>query len=131
MRLIEYKSEYFEQLRPFAERIRRGHSLGHRPFVDYYYTTSPWCRLYLFLGNDDTVLGTIGVDQLRFEWDRSEMRVAFGNNYFVFQSGIGGVLFMRWLQTCPYAAVFGGSADTHRIIQNQKWTYFKGVKTYS
>ncbi|TMA73376.1 MAG: hypothetical protein E6J72_19695 [Deltaproteobacteria bacterium] len=56
---------------------RTGRSLGHQPFVDYYYTTRDWCRFYLALGADDEIAAAIGV----------------ASNFVAFQPGAGGYLF--------------------------------------
>ena len=129
-RLVEYAPEHFNLLSRAAAKTAMSASLTHRPFVDYYYTTSQWCRLYLFLGDDGEVAGTLGADRMRFEYLAEPLTLSFGSNFFAFQQGAGGLLFMRWMMTDRYCAAFGGSPDTHVIIRNQGWTYYGGVKIF-
>jgi hypothetical protein len=86
--------------------------------------------LYLFLADDYTIMGTIGVEQMRFRCDSREVTLGFATNFRAFQPGVGGYLFMQWMKSCYGGIVFGGSSDAHRILRQQQWTYFPGVKTY-
>src|SRR5262249_52088042 len=52
----------------------------------------------------------------------------FGTNYHSLQPGAGGFLYRQWLKNCQLAISLGGSEDAHRILKNQKWPYFDGVK---
>jgi hypothetical protein len=108
--------------------------LVHRPFVDYYYATRAWCKLYLLVGEDDTVLGTIGIDLLRFEYTSEgvtrEMVFGQASNYYALRRGVGGYLFMQWMKSCPHGIEFGGSDDAHKVIRSQKWMYCPGIKSY-
>jgi hypothetical protein len=112
-----------------GERLGHELSLAHQPFVDYYYATGDWCKLYLFLGSADTVLGTLGVEQMRFEAGSRALTLSIGSNYHSVQPGAGGFLFMQWLKSNPIGVVIGGSTDTHRIVSRLGWSYFRGVKT--
>jgi hypothetical protein len=128
VRLAEYTPDRFASLKQFADRIPGRLNLTHRPFVDYYYTGNPWCRLFLALAPDGSVQGTIGVDEMCFASGTREMRIGFGSNYYSLQPGAGGYLYVQWMKQCPYGIVFGGSDDTHRILEKQRWTYFHGVR---
>ena len=130
MRLVEYTPDYFESLRRAAEQMSPTHSLSHRPFVDYYYTTRDWCKLYLFLSDDESVAATQGWERMRFEYEGRELTLGFGSNFWSLQKGAGGILFMQWMKACPISAVFGGTHDTHQILKNRKWTYFRGVRDF-
>ena len=129
MPIVKYNPGYFEKLQEMVGKLERITSFSHRPFVDYYYTTSDWCDLFLYIDNKDDIVGTLGVDKLRFEFDSREMIIGFGNNFFSLKPGPGGILFMKWLNTCSYGGVLGGSENFHRIISRQKWVYYKGIKT--
>lgn len=129
MRLVEYKPEHFDLVRRAAERMG-AQSLRHRPFVDHYYATREGCRLYMALDDDGEISATVGVDQMRFEYESRPLLMGFGTNFHSLQPGSGGYLFMQWIKSCEVGMVFGGTADTHRILTQQKWTYFQGVKTY-
>ena len=130
MKLLQYTPTNFDRLRTAALRVSNHFGLVHRPFVNYYYASRDWCKLYLVLGKDEEVLGTIGVDQMRFEYRGREMFLGFASNFYAFQPGVGGYLYLQWIKTSPVALEFGGSEDAHRLLRHQKWTYFPGVKIY-
>ena len=130
MRLTTYTPADCDDLRRAAQRIGPHSSLGHQPFVDYYYATRDSCRLYLARDADESIVGTIGVELLSFRFDARPLTLGFASNYLALLQGAGGHLFLKWMKSAPIGAVFGGSADTHKIIGNQKWTYFGGVATY-
>jgi hypothetical protein len=130
MQIVEYTPEHFEALRRAASQ-KGIPGLEYRPFVDFYYRTFPSCRLYLALAKDGSVQGTIGVDQMRFEYESREMILGLATNFHAFQPGIGGYLYLKWMKCCPGALEFGGTEDAHRVIRSTgKWTYFSGVKQY-
>ena len=128
MRLTEYTPDAFDHLRRAAERLRVP-GLCHRPFVDYYYAGNPWCRLHL-LEEQGAVAGIIGLDRMRFAAGGRHVEAAFATNYHAARPGAGGYLYLHWLKTSPLGIVFGGSADTHKILRDQRWRYFGGVKTF-
>jgi len=130
MPIVEYTPQHFEALRKFAQRTGEMLGLTHRPFVDYYYATQEWCRLYLFVANDGNVLATYGVDRMRFDYNGREMIIGFGCNYYSIQPGTGGILFVHWHNLCPVGLVYGGSTDTHKMIAARKWTNYKGVRIH-
>jgi hypothetical protein len=129
VRLAEYTPDDFTILRRAAERLRV-HSLCHRPFVDYYYSGNPWCKLYLLTADNGSTAGIIGIDQMRFAAGGTFLTLAFATNYHAAQQGAGGLLYLHWIKTAPFGLVFGGSEDTHKILRRQRWTYFTGVKTF-
>ena len=129
MRLVEYKPEHFDLVRRAAERMG-AKALCHRPFVDHYYASSRWCKLYLAMIDDEAIGATIGVDLMRFECESRSLTLGLGTNFRSLQPGFGGYLFMQWVKSCEVGFVFGGSGDTHRILEQQKWTSFRGVNTY-
>jgi hypothetical protein len=130
MPIVEYTPQHFEALRKFAEGTGEKVGLAHRPFVDYYYATQDWCRLYLYVANGGNILATYGVDRMRFEYDGREMMIGFGGNYYSIQPGIGGILFVHWHNLCPVGLVYGGSTDTHKMIAARKWKNYKGVRVH-
>jgi hypothetical protein len=129
-RLVQYTPEHFDALRRAAERVEQAASLCHQPFVDHYYVSSRHAALHLLLDGDGAVLGTVGVERMPFEVDGAAVTLGFGSNFYAFQPGAGGYLFMQWVRSCPLALVFGGSPDTHRILRQQEWTYCSGVRVY-
>jgi hypothetical protein len=130
LNLVEYTPNLFEVLRRAAEQIKGNYSLRHRPFVDYYYATREWCKLYLFLSPGGQVIGLVGVEQMPFEFESHPLTLGFGTNFHALQHGVGGILFMRWIKSSVLALEYGGTEDAHRIVQQQKWTYFPGVRIY-
>ena len=128
--VIEYTPAHFERLQQAVGRLDRAYSLRYRPFVDHYYAGGRWCRLYLFLRDAGTVDGTLGVELMPFAIGSEKVTLGFGSNFHALRPGVGGVLFLRWMRACPRGLVFGGSADTHRLLRGQRWTYLEGATTY-
>jgi hypothetical protein len=130
MRIVTYGSEHFAALARAAATAPTGRSLAHQPFVDWYYTTRDWCRLHLALAGDGAIAAAIGVEHVPFEYRGRPLSIGFASNFVAFQPGAGGYLFLHWVRSSDVACIYGGSSDTHRIIQSQKWMYYPGVKTY-
>lgn len=65
---------------------------------------------------------------MRFEWNGTELPVAFGANFHALRPGTGGLLYLHWTRSAPVGLVFGGSLDAHRIYREQKWVYFSGAR---
>ncbi len=131
LNLIVYTPDQFEALRKAASQIKGNYSLHHRPFVDYYYASRDWCKLYLFLSPAGGVVGLVGVERMPFEFDSQPFTLGFGTNFHALQHGIGGLLFMQWVRSSGLALEYGGTEDAHRIIRQQRWTYFPGVRIYT
>lgn len=130
MRIIEYSPDWYDELRRAVEPITRASGLFHRPFVDYYYTSQDWCKLLLALDKNNRIVGTIGVDRMRFESESGEMSLGFGSNYYSFKPGVGAFLFMQRMKLCPLGLVFPGGEDTHKVIKSLGWTYFPEIANY-
>jgi len=130
MRIVQYTPEQFGALGQFVDRVGLHLSLAHRPFVDYYYAKQDWCRLYLSVAPDGTILATYGLETLRFEYKNSEMTIGFGSNNYSIQPGAGLFLLVYANDACPIRLLFGGSPDAHKIARSLKWTYYEGVKIY-
>ena len=128
MELVEYTPEHFDALRHAGERAGNA-TLQHQPFVDHYYASSEFCRMYLVYDDSSTVAGTIGIEWMPFAHDSQILRLGFSTNYHSLKSGVGGLLYLKWLKSCDLGLVFGGSKDTHKILQARKWTYYSGMAT--
>jgi len=130
VRLVEYRPEHWDALAAAAPSLGKNSALGHRPFVDYYYTTRPWSRLYLLEGEGGGIEGTLGIDEMRFEARGRELKLGFGNNFNALKPGAGGYLFLQWMKTAGAGIVFGGSPHTHKIMRSRNWSYAPDVPTY-
>jgi hypothetical protein len=130
MKIIEYRSEDYERLRPVVERTGPGVAFCHPPFINHFYTTRDSSRLLLATKNDGSVAGTLGLEALRFEHRGRELNIGFGTNFFSFAFGTGGLLYQRWMKTFTLALIFGGSEDSHRICREQEWTYYSGMRVF-
>lgn len=127
MRLVRYTPELFASL----QRISTPQSaLSDRRFVDYYYAKRDSCQLHLALDEQGAVIGSIGIEQMPFEYRGQRMDIAFGSNFQASHSGVGGFLYLAWMKSAPVSMVFGGSPDTHEILRAQKWTYYPEVRIY-
>jgi hypothetical protein len=130
VRLVEYRPEHWEALAAAAASFGKNSALAHRPFVDYYYTTRPWSRLYLLEGESGEIEGTLGIDEMRFEASGRELKLGFGNNFNALKPGAGGYLFLQWMKSTNAGIVFGGSPHTHKITRSRHWSYTPAVPTY-
>jgi hypothetical protein len=101
----------------------------NRQFLGHYYLGQDWSKLFLAM-DGPKCLGTMGIDILQFTADASLLRVAFASNFYSLQSGIGGMLWLKWIKLGDMGLVFGGSEDTHRIISAFKFDYYPGVNIY-
>ena len=129
MPIVKYNPDHFQQLQEMVDKLARITSFSHRPFVDYYYTTNDWCDLFLYMDSKNDIVGTLGIDKLRFEIHSREIIIGFGNNFYSLSPGPGGILFINWLKTTSYGGVLGGSKNFHKIISRQNWSYYKGINT--
>jgi hypothetical protein len=130
MSLSAYGPADYDRLQPVAERLGPTVAFIHRPFVDHFYTTWGGSRLYLFTLPDGSIGGTLGLVSLRFESGGEELLIGSPSNYYSFHPGAGGYLFLHWMKTFKIGMVFGGSESTHRILGQQRWIYYPGVKVY-
>jgi len=130
VRMIEYSPEHFDALQRVAKCVGPNCNLGHRPFVDYYYASSDWCRLFMILTDDGSAIATIGLERMPFQYDGHKIIVGFGSNFHSLRSGLGTYLFLHWQKSCPVGLVYGGSEETHKIIRRQNWSFFTGVRNY-
>ena len=130
MPLVAYShAEHFDLLREASETRRGFGLLGHEPFIRWYYTSSDRCRLWLFLGGAGELQGLIGIERLRLDFGGERtLSIGFGHQFHAFEQGIGGVLFLHWLRSEKVAITYGGSADTHRIVDAQRWVRVPGVR---
>lgn len=130
MHVEPYRPELFDELARAARGFEQGNSLVHRPFVDAYYTAQPWCQLFLARDSEGVVLATQGVEMMPFTIDGRHEVLGFGSNFYSSRPGIGALLFLRCLESCPTAIVFGGSESSHAIMRRRGWRYFEGPRTY-
>jgi hypothetical protein len=124
-----YSPADFDRLRAFALTLGRHSALGHRSFVDHYYANNEWCRLFVFEEPSGEIVGSLGLDLMRFTSRSGERVLGFGSNFNA-KPGIGGVLYLAWMRSCPAGLVFGGSPEAHALYKREGWTYFSGVKTF-
>ena len=126
MRIVEYTPDRFESLRRAAEQMSPTVTLRHRPFVDYYFATRDWCKLYLFLRDDESVAATLGYERMR-RVRRPRVDNRHRLQLLVAPERPGGFLFMQQLKDCPIGITINGSAYTQQIMKNLKWSYFEGI----
>lgn len=127
MRLVRYTPGMFASLRNIATPQS---GLSDRSFVDYYYATRNECQLHLAMDDEGKVIGSIGIEQMPFEYRGERQTIAFGSNFCAAHSGVGGFLYLVWMKSAPISMVFGGSQDTHAILRAQSWTYYPDVPVY-
>lgn len=130
MRVVEYTPDLFDTLAPIAKHAGPHANLAHRPFVDYYYASRDWCRLFMILAEDRSAIATIGLERMPFEYGSRKIVVRCGSNFHSLRPGLGSYLFLHCFGRSPFSLVFGGSEDTQKIIRRQAWRFFAGVRNY-
>ena len=130
MRMTLYNPEQFTALGQFVKRIGLRLNLSHRPFVDHYYASGDWCKLFLNVNKDGNITATYGLESLRFEYHGREMKVGIGTSHYSIEPGAGLYLFVHGGDSCPIKLLHGGSADAHKIVRSLGWTYYRGVRVY-
>jgi len=118
----------FAAVQSAARRMEPGVGLIHRPFVDYYYATRPECKLYLCVDDDGSVLGSFGVELMPFQYGDRRLTLGFGSNFHALQKGVGGLLYLQFMQASPISLINGGSEDSNRLYRSQGWTYYPGLQ---
>lgn len=103
--------------------------LLNRPFLEHYYLGQEWSKLFLAM-DDSKCLGIIGVDTFQLATHTSSLKAAFATNFYSLQSGVGGMLWLKWMKLGDIGLVFGGSKDAHRILSARKFDYYPGVNIY-
>ena len=76
MRIVPYSGEHYHRLAAAVQTAGAAQSLLHRPFVDWYYGTRDWCRLWLGYDKEGTLAAAVGIEQLPFEIDGAPVSVA-------------------------------------------------------
>jgi hypothetical protein len=130
LKIVTYTRELFPPLAAAAATASAGQSLCHRSFVDYYYTTNDQCRLFLAVDDRGAIAAAIGIEQMPFDHGGRPVVIGFASNFVAFAKGAGSYVFLHWVRSSELACIYGGSEDTHRILQSQKWTYFSGIRLY-
>jgi hypothetical protein len=130
MRIVQYKPGHFGALRQFVDRVGQKMALTHASFVNYYYATRDSCRLYLYVADDESILATYGVENMRFEYNGRETTIGFGSNFHSLKPAAGGVLFVHARKSSAIGLVYGGTPDSHKMTRYLKWTYYQGVTVY-
>src|SRR5690349_15048546 len=97
MRILEYTREHFDLLQTAVAQTA-SRNLRNPEFVNHYYASAPWCKLYLLLSAGNTVVGTLGIERMPFRVGKEKLSGGFGTNYYSLDSGAGGFLFLHWLR---------------------------------
>jgi hypothetical protein len=132
MAIVQYIPELFEDLQEMVARVPANMNLAHRPFVDYYYASRSWCKLYLFLSDSGRVLGTLGRELLRFEHLSREITIRIGSNWYSLQPGVGGQLTRFSAQANPnsFGMMFMASRKALRVLRHYGWVPIRGVRRF-
>jgi hypothetical protein len=107
-------------------------NLAHRPFVDHYYASRSWSRLYLHLSESGRVLGTLGRELVRFEYKGREITMRNGSNWFSVERGVGGELLKYSARvnsdSCGFMMV--ASPEAVKVFHHYGWVPVPGVLGY-
>jgi hypothetical protein len=132
MPIVEYTPDFFDSLQEMVAQVPCNMNLAHRPFVDYYYASRSCCKLYLFLSDSGRVLGTIGRELVRFEYDSREIVIRLGSNWFSLRPGVGGQLTNYSAQANPgsFSMTLMMSRQAREIHRHYGWVHVPGVTGY-
>jgi hypothetical protein len=130
MRMTLYTPEQFNALGQFVKRVGLRLNLSHRPFVDHYYASGDWSKLYMNLDKEGSITATYGLESLRFEYHGREMKVGFGSSHYSIEAGAGLYLYVHADDSCPVKLLYGGSPDAHKLVRSLGWAYYSGVRVY-
>jgi len=132
MPIVEYDPKLFADVSEMVSQIPGPMNLAHRPFVDYYYATRESCKLYLYYSDSGKVIGALGRELVRFEYNSREVTLRIGSNWYSLQPGVGGKLSQHSLQSNPgsTALMFSWSKDTLAILHHRKWIFMPGIRGY-
>jgi hypothetical protein len=132
MPIVEYTPKHFGDVSEMVLQIPGPMNLAHRPFVDYYYATGKWSKLYLYYSDYGKVIGTLGRELARFEYDSRELTLRIASNWYSLQRGVGGELSQYSAESNPDSTglMFSGSKDTLAILRHRKWIFVPGVLGY-
>jgi len=132
MPIVEYHPGLFEKLQRMVSQLKRNMNLSHRPFVDYYYASRDWCKLYLYLSDSGEVVGTLGRELLRFEYQGREFTIRIGSNWFSLRPGIGGQLTRFSAQSNPgtFGMMLMASQTAVSVLRHLDWVPIPGLTAY-
>jgi hypothetical protein len=132
MPIVDYTPKLFGDVSEMVSQFPGIRNLAHRPFVDYYYATREWSKLYLYYSDSGKVIGTLGRELARFEYDSRELTLKIGSNWYSLQRGVGGELSQFSAQSNPGSTglMVGGSQDTLSILRHHKWIFMPGIRGY-
>lgn len=129
MQINSYSSGDHATLAKLCAELPPYHNLCYPDFVDYYYGSTNWCRLWMMQDESEKVFGVVGVEKMPFSTPDGPVELGFGSNFYAFQSGAGAFLFLHWARECDYGIQFGGSEDARRLVDHQKWARLTGIQT--
>ena len=132
MPIVEYNPDLFSDLQEMVSRLPGPMNLVHRPFVDYYYASRSWSKLYLSLSESGRVLGTLGRELVRFEYEGREITMRNGSNWFSVQRGVGGELLKYSARVNPNSSGFMllASPEAVKVFHHYGWVPVPGVLGY-
>ena len=132
MAIVEYTPDRFDDLQLMVARVRPYMNLAHRPFVDYYYATRSWCKLYLYVSDSGHILGTLGRELLRFEHESREVTIRIGSNWYSLAPGVGGKLtkFSRQANPSTFGMTLMASREAVEVLLHYGWVPMPGVRGY-
>jgi len=130
MHMTLYTPEQFSALGQFVKRVGLRLNLSHRPFVDYYYASGDWSKLYLSVDKAGSITATYGLESLRFEYHGPRNEGRIWQQPLLDRGRCRALSYVHAGDTCPVKLLYGGSPDAHKFVRSLRWTYYSGVKVY-
>jgi hypothetical protein len=130
--IVEYNPDFFSDLQEMVSRLPGPMNLAHRPFVDYFYASRSWSKLYLYLSEAGRVVGSTGCELVRFEYGGREITMRNGSNWFSMQRGVGGELLKYSTRVNPnsYGFMLVASPEAVNVFHHYGWVSVPGVSGY-
>jgi len=133
MPIVEYTPSRFGNLKEMVSQVPGPMNLAHRGFVDYYYSTRDWCKLYLYYSDEGKVIGTLGRELAPFILGSRKITIRIASNWYSLRRGIGGELYEHSAKSNldSVAIMFGGSQKTLDILRHHSWIFMPGIRGFS
>jgi hypothetical protein len=132
MPIVEYTPTRFDDLKEMVRQIPGQINLAHRPFVDYYYASREWCKLYLYISDSGKIIGTLGRELLHFTHNSHELTIRILSNWYSRQRGVGGELYQYSAQANPNSngLMFLASQDALNVLRHHRWIFVPRIRGY-
>ncbi|WP_339521529.1 hypothetical protein [Pseudomonas sp. EL_65y_Pfl2_R96] len=119
----------FEAIKKFADKFDEHGNLQHLEFLKHYYFDSPYSDLHIYLDAAGEIVGTMGIEEIPYQYDGESGSLFFGSNWFASTSLAGASTYRLWTdRNRKNCLSFGGTESAHNFFRGAKWQYFEGFQ---